>query len=72
MKMQAAMIGPSLASRRFNVVLDGFYFNLPIVDQSINSLLSQLPSVLVLVVVIAPAEDHQTFTLGLPDVGEVL
>lgn len=47
-------------------------FDSPIIDEPINSLLSQLPSVLVIVVVISPAEHHQAFRLGIPDVGEVL
>lgn len=47
-------------------------FNSPVIDKPINSLLSQLPSVLVVVVVFSPAEHHQAFRLGISDVGEVL
>lgn len=46
--------------------------NLPIIDEPVNSLLPQLPSVLMVVVVIAPAKHHQTFRLGIPNVGKVL
>lgn len=48
------------------------HFNLPIIDEPINALLPQPPSVLMVVVVISPAEHHQPFRLGIPNEGEVL
>lgn len=48
------------------------HFSLPIVDEPINSLLSQHPSRLMVVVVLSPAEHHQAFSLGIPDVVKVL
>lgn len=44
----------------------------PVINEPIDSLLSQLPSVPVVIVVISPAEHHQAFRLGIPNVGEVL
>lgn len=43
-----------------------------IVDEAIDSLLPQRPPGLVLVVVLPPAEHHQAFRLGIPNVGKVL
>lgn len=48
------------------------YFNLPIIDQPINTLLSQRPSVLMVIVVISPAEHHQAFRLGIRNEGKIL
>lgn len=44
---------------------------LPVVDEAVDALLPQLPAVLVVVVVVSPAEHHQAFGLGVADVGEV-
>lgn len=44
----------------------------PVINEPIDSLLSQLPSVLMVIVVISPAEHHQAFRLGVPNVGQVL
>ncbi|KAG7240188.1 hypothetical protein INR49_027228 [Caranx melampygus] len=41
-------------------------------NESIDPLLSQLPSGLMVVVVISPAEYHQAFRLGIPNEGKVL
>lgn len=46
--------------------------NLPVIDEPINALLPQLPSGLVFIVVISPAEHHQAFRLCVTNVGEVL
>ena len=46
--------------------------HIPIIDEPIDPLLSQLPSVLVVVVVVSPAKHHQAFRLGIPNVGKVL
>lgn len=44
---------------------------LPVVDEAVDALLPQLPAVLVVVVVVSPAENHQAFRLGVADVGDV-
>lgn len=56
---------------RVEVLKDRRCSNLPVIDEAINSLLSQLPSDLVLVVVLSPAEHHQAFRLGIFNVGQV-
>lgn len=48
------------------------HLNLPIIDEPIDALLSQLPSGLVVVVVLSPAEHNQAFRLGVADESEVL
>ena len=47
-------------------------FNLPVINEPVDPLLSQLPPGFVVVVVVSPAEHHQAFGLSLPDVVEVL
>lgn len=47
-------------------------FHLPIIDEPINALLSQLPPGFVIVVVISPAEHHQAFGLGISNEAKVL
>lgn len=46
-------------------------FGLPVIDEAVDALLPQLLSVLVVVVVLSPAEHHQAFGLSLPDVVNV-
>lgn len=46
--------------------------NLPIIDEPVDPLLSQPPSVFVVIVVNSPAENHQSFRLGIPNVGKIL
>lgn len=43
----------------------------PVVDEAVDALLPQLPPVLVVVVVVSPAENHQALRLGVADVGDV-
>lgn len=46
--------------------------SIPIIDKSVDPLLSQLPSVLVVIVVNSPAEHYQSFRVGIPNIGQVL
>lgn len=46
--------------------------SLPVINEPIDSLLSELSSDLVVVVVFSPAEHHQAFRLGIANVGNVL
>lgn len=46
--------------------------SIPIIDKPVDALLSQLPSVFMVIVVNSPAEDDQSFRLGIPNVGQVL
>lgn len=61
-----------VSSLNFKPQMNLWRFNTPIVDESIDPLLSQLPSGLMVVVVISPAEHHQALRLGIPNEGKVL
>lgn len=48
------------------------HFTVPVINKTVNTLLSQLLSGLMIIVVISPAEHHQALGLGIIDVGKVL
>lgn len=54
-----------------DVVATPLRAGLPVVDEAVDAFLSQLPPVLVVIVVISPAENHQAFRLCIADVGDV-
>lgn len=55
-----------------NCQREAWNISLPIIDEPVDPLLSQLPSVLMVIVVNSPAENHQSFRMSIPNVGKIL